>query len=77
MSAGSSGGLANDPLSLQIKAIADQLEKLVGPEGAVVVMVGAPEGNNHSLKRWQWRGRCLQVEGLLSRCGEEIRKDLW
>lgn len=64
-------------LNLTVQRTADALLAAFGKEAAIIVMVGIPDGVDHSKKQWAWRGRCLPVEGLLERCGEEIRKDLW
>lgn len=66
-----------DEWTAKLSGLTDELHKLLGSEGAVVIMIGLPDGSEHSTKRWQWRGRCLVVEGLLTRCTEEIRKDVW
>lgn len=66
-----------DQLQANIDRIAEDLLKKYGPEAAVVIMVGVPEGKEHSQRRWAWRGRCLPVEGLLTRCAEDIRQNLW
>lgn len=61
----------------RVKKVVDELFEAAGPEGSVVIMVGFPDGPKHSRKVWEWRGRCLSVEGLLARSSDEIRKDLW
>lgn len=67
----------DDELLKRVAALADEIKKEFGDEGALVLMIGGSEGEAHSFRRWAWRGRCLQVEGLLARCSEEIRRDLW
>lgn len=58
-----------------ISNVADNLKSRYGPDAAVVVMVGIPDGDHH-LKRWAWRGRCLMVEGLCYRSLAEIMATL-
>ena len=59
------------------KETADSLFKQFGSESSVIVMIGIPDGDEHSSFRVVARGRCLQVEGLLIRCVKELQDWLW
>lgn len=65
-------------LSRDVTRVAKALFKEYGPESSVVVMVGIPDGKQHSAFVYQWwEGRCLPVEGLLERVAGEIKKEMW
>ena len=66
-----------EELTAATKQAAEILFAQFGPESAVVVMVGIPEGDTHSAFRVVTRGRCLSVEGLLVRCAQEVQDTLW
>ena len=53
-----------------VTSVSNMLFERFGPESAVVVMVGAPEGKQHSAYQFAYNGRCLLVEGLLTHVGE-------